>query len=294
MRMSMRAVSLALCFATAAVASIAIAAEENAASATSLRQLHAQSAEALKTSAFGRPLTLQSADDKGTLRGEVLVEIAHPLQRVRAMLEDPAAWCEVMLLTPNMSACAVEQGDGKQLAVRLSRSFDQPAKEAYAASFAFKLITSTPDYSHLQLTADRGPIGTRNYRFDVEALALDDKRSVLRMAYSYSYGLKASLATKAYLATKGSDKVGFTALPDGSKVGGMRGSVERNAMRYYLAIETRTSQSGDGTPASRFESSLDGWLAAIEPYPQLQETDSAAYRAAKLSQFQQSGSAPAS
>src|SRR3546814_16967541 len=60
---------------------------------------------------------------------------------------------------------------------------------------------------------------------------------------SYGYGVAGRMAMQAYLATAGSAKVGFTVTgKDGHgqpiHIGGMRGAIERNAMRYYLAIDT--------------------------------------------------------
>lgn len=261
-------------------------------SAASLREAHAQSAAALAASPFGRPLKIESREAKGSLRGEVLVEIDQPLAKVSATLKDPAAWCEVMLLTPNIAACKLEgSGDSRALAVRLSKRFDQPAKDAYAATFSFQVQADTADYSYLTLAADKGPVGTRDYRFDVEALALDANRTVLRMVYAYAYGLTARLATQAYLSTTGSDKIGFSTETDkksgkAQPVGGLRGSVERNAMRYYLAIEARAAQAPSGDATARFDKSLDQWIAAIGRYPkQLAEDDVEAYRKTKREQF---------
>ncbi len=49
------------------------------------------------------------------------------------------------------------------------------------------------------------------------------------------------MATRAYLATAGRDKVGFSiqGYADGEPVyiGGTGGIIERNAMRYYLALK---------------------------------------------------------
>lgn len=261
-------------------------------SAAQLRATHAQAAAALAASPFGRPLTIESRESRGSLSGKVLVEIDQPLARVAATLKDPAAWCEVMLLTPNIVACrAGGSVDSQSLAVRLSRRFDQPVKDAYAATFSFHVQADTPDYAYLVLAADKGPVGTRDYRFDVEALSLDASRTVLRMVYAYSYGLTARLATQAYLSTKGSDKIGFSTETDKKSgerhpVGGLRGSVERNAMRYYLAIEARAAQASGGDAGSRFDRSLDQWIAAIGRYQkQLGEDDVEAYRKAKRAQF---------
>jgi len=73
---------------------------------------------------------------------------------------------------------------------------------------------------------------------------------------------------RAYLATLGSDKVGFTImgkLPDGQPkyVGGMRGVVERNTMRYYLAIEAHLGALATPLPLQR-QKRLHNWFIATE------------------------------
>jgi hypothetical protein len=44
------------------------------------------------------------------------------------------------------------------------------------------------------------------------------------------------IAMQTYLSTSGADKVGFTS-ENGKLVGGTRGVMERNTMRYFLAID---------------------------------------------------------
>lgn len=255
--------------------------------AAELKKRYEAATAALGKSEFGRPLLLESSDADNKVRGEVLAVMDQPLSRLRGALEAPDRWCEILLVTPSVAGCHAEK---ESLSVRLARRYDQASKDAFAASFAFKPTASSPDYVSVELAADKGPVGTSKYRIEVEAMALDAQRSVLRMAYSYHYGLKASLATKAYLATKGGDKVGFSRAGNGGDpqvlVGGMRGSVERNAMRYYLAIETNVAQGDAKESASRFTTSLDAWLSAIGRYPrQLKETDPELYRRVKREQF---------
>jgi hypothetical protein len=95
---------------------------------------------------------------------------------------------------------------------------------------------------------------------------------------------------QAYLGTVGRNKVGFTAVGNESggrrqSVGGMRGVVERNTMRYYLAIEAYLGALG--TPAkSRMEKSLGDWFAATERYPrQLHEMERGEYLDMKRKEY---------
>jgi hypothetical protein len=85
-----------------------------------------------------------------------------------------------------------------------------------------------------------------------------------------------------YLHTVGKDKVGFTVTghsADGAPVyaGGARGAVERNAMRYFLGIETFLA-SLSKSPVSRRKWQLMAWFDATEKYGrQLHEVTRAEY-----------------
>ena len=88
-------------------------------------------------------------------------------------------------------------------------------------------------------------MSTKNYRIQVEAVPVDASRSVVHMSYAYGYGFAAKIAMQTYLSTIGSAKVGFTILDrkDGKPVyqAGVLGLLERNTMRYYLAIDAYLS-----------------------------------------------------
>lgn len=96
---------------------------------------------------------------------------------------------------------------------------------------------------------------------------------------------------QAYLATSGRDKIGFSVVgrqADGTPqfVEGLRGAVERNAMRYYLAVDAYLASAALPAPM-RFETALQRWLGAIGQYPQqLAEEDLQAYVDAKRRAYQ--------
>ncbi|MFX5510250.1 hypothetical protein ABTD49_20490, partial [Acinetobacter baumannii] len=69
---------------------------------------------------------------------------------------------------------------------------------------------SAADYFSSSMLADKGPLDPSNYRIEIEAIPLDDKRSFLHFSYAYSYGMASKLALRAYLMTAGRDKVGFS------------------------------------------------------------------------------------
>ena len=60
-------------------------------------------------------------------------------------------------------------------------------------------------------------------------------------------------------------------------IGGVRGVVERNTMRYYLAIDAYLGALSTA-PLKQFEKRLQAWFASNEKYPrQLHEVDRATY-----------------
>jgi len=140
------------------------------------------------------------------------------------------------------------------------------------------------------LTADEGPLGTRNYRIVLEAAPVEGGRTFVRLSYSYSYGMVAQLAMQAYLVTIGRGKVGFTVVgkdPDGQPryIAGMRGVTERNTMRYYLAVESYLGALSV-PPSERTEKSFHDWFDAIERYPrQLHEMQQGDYLAMKRKEY---------
>ena len=124
-------------------------------------------------------------------------------------------------------------------------------------------------------------MSTKNYRIQVEAVPVDAQRSVIHMSYAYGYGFTAKVAMQTYLATIGSAKVGFTILDrkDGKPVyqAGVLGLLERNTMRYYLAIDAYLS-AYSLPAADQFEKRIREWYASTERYaPQLHEMDQNEY-----------------
>ncbi|HSH89964.1 MAG TPA: hypothetical protein VK996_08245, partial [Ramlibacter sp.] len=207
-------------------------------------------------------------------------------------LKDPGDWCDIMILPFNTKYChATEANGGAMLDVRIGRKFDQPVQDAYRINFAWKPVSVTPEYFESRITAGTGPVGTKNYRIAVSAVPLDGNRTFMHLRYSYGYGFAGRLAMQAYLGTAGADKVGFTVTgKDGNgqpiHIGGMRGAIERNAMRYYLAIDAHLASLS--TPeAQRLDKRITTWFNATEKYArQLREMDRSTYLAMKRGEYE--------
>jgi len=245
--------------------------------------LHAQF-DALKDklahNAYGRPLVLQSTQASDHLEGEVYARVDQPYPMVQKALQGTDNWCSILILHLNVKMChALPAG----LDMALGRKYDQPVDDAYKLHFDYKLASTGTDYMKAELTSADGPLGTSDYRIAVEAAPMDATHTMLHMSYAYGFGFAARVAMNAYLATAGSDKVGFSVVgkdDDGKPtyVGGVRGLVERNTMRYYLAIDDYVA-----APApAQLEQRLNTWFDATERYPrQLHELDKSEYLSMK-------------
>lgn len=239
--------------------------------ADALRARHAALRQALAHSPFERPLHVESAVSGGKHNGEVYAVIAQPYGALAPALARPAHWCDILSLQVNVKRCdAPGSGAGPTVSAFITRKPREALEDAHRVEFRYALDAAGEDYLRVSLTSPAGPVGTRDYEIRVEAAPLDAERTFLHMSYAYTLGFTARIAMDAYLGTSGRDKVGFSVverLPDGRPVyvDGVRGVIERGAMRHYLAIEAFLDSPRD------MEARLHRWYAAIGRHPQLRE-----------------------
>jgi hypothetical protein len=279
-----RLLSLLLAFVLAFVSAQAMA----YAGAGDLHAKYTELRERLNNNVFHRPLYIDSAQEGDSLRGDVYALLDHPFGEVSSALKSPQDWCDVMILPFNTKSCrASAAGNGAAtLQMRIGRKADQPARDAYPLDFSWRPIAASADYFETRLEAASGPFGTRDYRISVSAIPVDQRHTFMHLSYSYGYGFAGKMAMNAYLSTVGASKVGFTVTGrDGNGgpvyIGGVRGAIERNAMRYYLAIDAKLAAM-HAPPPAQLEKRLEAWFDASEHYPrQLHEMDRASYLAMK-------------
>jgi hypothetical protein len=245
----------------------------------------------LRNNQFQRPLHLDSSETANGVTGSIHALVNYPFATVATALNSPGQWCDILMLHLNTKHCrAIMTGQENVLKVSIGKKHDQPLDEAYQVAFAYRVATQNPDYLQVTLNADEGPLSTRDYRIVLEAIPLDKDRTFIHLSYAYAYGITGRLAMQAYLGTIGRDKVGFTVAGsrDGQPgyIGGIRGVVERNTMRYYLAIEAYLGALSV-PPSARLEKRLQDWFAASERYPrQLHEMERDAYLDMKRREYQ--------
>jgi hypothetical protein len=253
------------------------------ADAGSLRAKYTELNQQLRSNTYGRQMFVDSSETSNSLQGDVYAVLDHPFDQVKDAMSDPNAWCDIMMLPFNTKGC---QANGTRLSVRIGRKSNQPVEQAYRIDFGFSNAASSANYLDTRLNAGQGPFGTKDYHINVEAVPLDGGHTFMHMSYAYGFGGTGRFAMQAYLATAGASKVGFT-------TDGVRGAVERNAMRYYLAIDSYLNTM-EVPQAQRVDKRIDNWFTQTERYPkQLHEMDRSQYVQMKRQEYDRQQTASA-
>ena len=236
----------------------------------------------LQAKTFGEPLHLISSESGGRMAADVYADMALPFARVAAVLGTAESVCGVLFLHLNVRSCQPTRGaQGDVLMLSAGPKQGATAGTVYSMAYRMRVEASRADYLRVSLVAATGPLSTSDYRIVFEATPLEGQRTFLHFAYGYNFGNLARMAMGAYLATAGRTKIGFTVVGTGKDgrpqyVQGERGSVERNVMRNYLALQAYASVSGDttGTAPEQTEARLRAWFALTERHAaQLHELD---------------------
>lgn len=289
-----------LCASLAALISVGSALAQPSADggAQALQAKYSVLAPQLMKNEFDRPLVLESTESDKSVSGNAYAVINYPFATVASSFRDADNWCEVLILHLNTKYCRAEGDSARSvLAVAVGKKQPQEIREAYNLSFDFRPGPSTPEYMAVQMNADKGPVGTHDYRINLRVVPIAGGKTFMHLQYSYGYGLAGRMAMQAYLATMGSGKLGFTQIErqaGGPKapVEGMRGAVERNTMRYYLAIDAYLASLTSAVP-EQLEKRLQHWFDATERYPrQLHEIDRSVYLTMKRSEHRRQHAGP--
>ena len=259
--------------------------------------------EQLTRNPFNRPLVLTSSGMHHHVSGEIHAVLNHPFSAVSKHLQNPDSWCDLLSLPMNTKYCRAQAGaGGPVLNVHIGTKAAQRLEDAPRIEFSFTRPDLTAQFLEIRLDAQNGPLGTSNYKIAFKAVPLSVSPSspsspatargqtFIQLTYSYSVNLTARLAMQAYLATAGRNKVGFTQIglnSDGTTrwIDGVRGVVERNTMRYYLAIDSYLESATEPAPIA-LEKRLQSWFTASELFSrQLHELERGEYLAMKREEY---------
>ncbi len=217
------------------------------------------------------PIHLEFEEARGRLRGAVYSIVEQPFGTVSEALGRPASWCEILPLHFNVKSCTYAKRTGDQpLTVYLGRKFYQEPDAARRLALSFQVLSADQDYFEINLRAKKGRVRTRNYVLSLSAVPLAAERTFVHLGYSHDVGLTTRIAMYGYLHTLGRGKVGFSVVGRSSDgrpihVGGLQGVIERNAMRYHLAVKAYLETLEVSEP-QRFDRRIERWFELTGGY----------------------------
>ncbi len=271
----------------AALLGVDTAAQADPAAREDLAAAYRERQATLDRGPFAVPMQVEASVSEDRVAGNVYAVLDHPFSHLARELAKPSVWCEILTLHFNVKSCLVQVSADDpavtDLLIATARKYYVPPSSRNTLSYRLDLSRSDAEVVKGSLGAERGPLGVRDMQIEVGAIGLPDGRSFVRLHYGYTEGWATRIATRAYLATFGRRKIGFsvtgrTATGDPIYVRGAAGALERNALRYHLAIEawfdTLAKHEGD-----RFEARVARWYDLTDRHSeQLYEMSRETYR----------------
>lgn len=249
----------------------------------SLQNKYQELAASLNKNPYGVPIYIESIGSKDSQQGNIYGVLFHPFARVKQSLSQAVNWCEIAPQHINIKACTYRKLNGScQLTLYSGRKYFERPEDAYMLDYIYSASSQQPNFLQVQLVADDGPLGTSNYKIITEAIPLDDNSTFIKFSYSYDQGFWTRAAMGTYLATLGRDKVGFSVVGTDEHgaaiyIDGVRGVIERNAIRYYYAIKSYLD-TAEASADTRFLARLNRWYELTEKHhTQLYEMDKKDY-----------------
>lgn len=233
----------------------------------------------LEKSPFDIPFYVESSVSNNASHVDIYGTINYPFDIVQNELQVPTNWCEIVLPHINVRACTYKKvNDTWLLNIYNVKKFSEPLEDAYQMKFVYRVSKLQPVYFDIALTAHEGPSHTKDHQFGFKVTPLDEGRTFIHFRYSFGYSSLGYFLMKIF----GGGKIGFSVIGTDSNgnpvyVGGLRGSVERNVVCYYLAILAYLDTLK--IPAEqRFEKRISQWYALTGRYKrQLPEIEKEEY-----------------
>ena len=246
---------------------------------------------AIAESPFAEPIAVISTLTEDLVEGAVHARLPYPFAQVAADLEELPVWCEITFLHLNIKSCVYREEAGPadgSLTLYAGRKTYQDPQDAEMIDLARRVAWTDEDRLLIELEGDRGPYGTRDYSIVVHVVPHNDE-TLVNFEFSLRFGAFARFASRIYLATAGRDRVGFTVVDydndEPEFIRGLEGMIERNVMRFYLALEawldTRERPEQE-QPMAR----LERWFELTDAFPrQLRELERETYLEQKLREY---------
>ena len=233
-------------------------------------------------------LVLDSSESSDRTNGDIYAVMDVALQRLEQINRDPVRWCEILLLMSNSKNCTSGiDRNSPVLLLQMGTKGPQELSSTMAMDFHFSSSKVQAPVLETLLSSSTGPMGTKDGTLRLRAISLPGDQAFIHLHYSYRSSMAGRFATEMYLQTLGRGKVGFST-EAGSEhlVGGVRGIIERNTMRYFIALGCALQFSATELPAHRFSRMTACWYDETQRYPvQLYEMPRADYLDMKRAEY---------
>jgi hypothetical protein len=184
------------------------------------------------------PFYIESSVNKNASHVDIYGTIKYPFDIVQNELLIPTNWCQIVLPHLDVRACTYKKvNDTWLLNIYNVNKSTEPLEDAYQMRFLYRVSELQPVYFYIALTAHEGPSHTKDHQFGLEAIPVEKNITFIHLRYSFGYSALGYFLMKIF----GGTKIGFSIIGTDSAgnpvyVEGLRGSVERDVVYYYLAI----------------------------------------------------------
>jgi hypothetical protein len=150
----------------------------------------------------------------------------------------PANWCDIVLSNLKVRACTYKKmNDTWLLNIYNVNKFAESLEDAYEMKFVYRARELQPLYFDIALTAHEGPYHTKDHQFELEAIPLEENMTFIHSHYSFGYSFLGYITLKIFVGSKiGFSIIGTDSAGNPVHIEGLRGSIERDVVYYYLAI----------------------------------------------------------
>ncbi len=241
----------------------------------------------LLNSPHGLPIHITALDNGEHLQCNVYGILEYNFNKIRRQLCNPKNWCDILFLHPNIKSGVYYTENGHSiLNVYCGRKYYQKPENTYKIVLQYRVVRESDTYFFIQLSSDKGPMYTRNYRIRLDAIPLKNDKTFIHLGYEYDYGTAFKNMLRIYFNTIGRHKIGFSREKTKERgnpvyVKGNRGMIERNAVRYYFAVQA-FMDTLEYPEKIRFENRISRWYDLTDGFKrQLYELSKKAYMANK-------------
>jgi hypothetical protein len=195
----------------------------------------------LSLNPFGMPLYIESHEGADFLEVKVYGILDHSFEKIKHVFQLPGNWCDIVPMHTSIGICTHANTGGADFLTFYGGKSTKRPDNAYQVKYLYNPPVLTPGYFAVSLVANEGPLNTKDHRIELEATSLPHGKTLIRFSCSYSYGRVVQVAMRGYFATIGRSRIGFSISGSDRRghpvyVGGMKGAIERNAMRSYISI----------------------------------------------------------